>query len=92
MYFLYFIQNEAYALKKKKKRKEKKEIIEVMKFDISKSQNAKFSFYTNYYTLIIIHIKHALPPCQNIKACIRKIKGVKLRKTIGHMAHLTFIL
>ena len=47
------------------------EIIKVMKFDISKSQNAKFSFYTNYYTLIIIHIKHALPPSQFIKACMR---------------------
>ena len=48
-----------------------------MKFDISKSQYAIISFYTNYYTIIIIHIKHALPPCQNTKACIRKIKGVK---------------
>ena len=47
------------------------EIIKVMKFDISKSQYAKFSFYTDYYTLIIIHIKHALPPSQFIKACMR---------------------
>ena len=70
------------CLKKyREKRKEKKEIIEVMKFDISKSQYAIiFILYKLLHFVIIIHIKHALPPCQNIKACIRKIKGVETQK------------
>ena len=59
-------------------------------------------FYETYRSLpmIIIHINHALPPCQISKACIRKTKGVKTQKNhlarypqfVGHMVHLTFIL
>ena len=52
-----------------------------MKFDISKSQYAIiFILYKLLHFVIIIHIKHALPPCQNIKACIRKIEGVETQK------------
>ena len=55
----------------KKKKEKKKEIIEVMKFDVSKCQYAIiFILYKLLHFVIIIHIKHALPPCQNIKACI----------------------